>query len=326
MRCFVISPIGQPGSAARDHADDVFHCIIEPALKEADIRGHRADHVQDVGRITKKMYEDILTSDFCIAVLHGFNPNVFYELAIAHSAGIPVVLLSEEGVDLPFDLKDERVFHYDLSPRAIYRGENVRALLAMIESVRRLEGLRIVPFGNNLVPLNGAANELPYSLAKETNASAEFWIGLIKRSRARLSLAGIGFTSWKGIPGMREALIEASTSGCEIRVLTMDSTNPAFQNMLNPEISSPIPASRGSINEEARAWFQATLVASDKCAVKALKKGMLFQQLIIYDNAALISPYLYSATTGYSPRLDINDKCPAFDVFVREYEELWAIN
>jgi hypothetical protein len=28
-------------------------------------------------------------------VLHGFNPNVF-ELAIAHSAGIPVVLLSEK--------------------------------------------------------------------------------------------------------------------------------------------------------------------------------------------------------------------------------------
>ena len=51
------------------------------------------------------MYEAILTSDFCIAVLHGFNPNVFYELAVAHSAGIPVVLLSEKGVDPPFDLK-----------------------------------------------------------------------------------------------------------------------------------------------------------------------------------------------------------------------------
>lgn len=81
MKCFIISPIGQPGSAAREHADDVFECIIKPTLKEADIDGHRADHVQDVGRITKQMYDEILTSDFCIAVLHGFNPNVFYELA-----------------------------------------------------------------------------------------------------------------------------------------------------------------------------------------------------------------------------------------------------
>jgi hypothetical protein len=99
MKCFVISPIGQPGSAAREHADDVYECIIRPALKEAEVDGQRADHVKDVGRITRQMYDEILTSDFCIAVLHGFNPNVFYELAVAHSAGIPVILLSEKGID-----------------------------------------------------------------------------------------------------------------------------------------------------------------------------------------------------------------------------------
>ena len=89
------------------------------------------------------MYDAILNADFCIAVLHGFNPNVFYELAVAHSAGIPVILLSEQGIDPPFDLKDERVFHYDLSPRAIHRGDNVRGLVIMIESVRRLQGKRV---------------------------------------------------------------------------------------------------------------------------------------------------------------------------------------
>ncbi len=111
MNCFVISPIGQPKTPIREHADDVFQCIIDPALKEAKVDGHRADQLEGVGRITMQIYTDILTSDFCIAVLHGFNPNVFYELAVAHCAGVPVILLSEKGIDPPFDLKDERVFY-----------------------------------------------------------------------------------------------------------------------------------------------------------------------------------------------------------------------
>ena len=132
MKCFVISPIGQQGSSVRKHADDVFECIIEPALKEAQVDGHRADHIKDVGRITAQMYNEILSCDFCIAILHDFNPNVFYELAVAHCAGIPVIILSEKGTDPPFDLKDERVFHYDLSPRAIFHRDNTHALLESI--------------------------------------------------------------------------------------------------------------------------------------------------------------------------------------------------
>jgi hypothetical protein len=200
MKCFIISPIGQPASATREHADDVFECIIKPALEEADVDGHRADHVKDVGRITKQMYDSILTSDFCIAVLHSFNPNVFYELAVAHSAGIPVILLAEKGIDPPFDLKDERVFHYDLSPRSIYRGDNIRTLVDMIDSVRRLQGKREVPFGSSLIPLNATGADLPYVLKNETSATAEYWLQFARRARKRLYLAGIGFTSWKGIP------------------------------------------------------------------------------------------------------------------------------
>ena len=127
-------------------------------------------------------------SDFCIAVLHGFNPNVFYELAVAHSAGIPVILMCEKGIDPPFDLKDERASHYDLSPRAIYSGENARALVAMIEGVRRLQGKREVPFGNNLIPLNATGTGLPYSLTSETNATAEYWLDL-GRPRAQAALS-----------------------------------------------------------------------------------------------------------------------------------------
>jgi hypothetical protein len=326
MKCFVISPIGQPGTPARNHADDVFECIIEPALKAATVEGHRADHIKDVGRITHQMYDDILSADFCIAVLHGFNPNVFYELAVAHSAGIPVILLTEAGIDPPFDLKDERALPYDLSPRSIYRGDNVQSLITMIESVRRLQGARKVPFGINLTPLNAPAANAAYLLRDETNSRADYWRQLVGGTRTRLYLAGIGFTGWRGMPGMKEALAATAESGCEIRVLTMDADNPAFPCMMNPEISMGGHAGQGPRLVEARAWFKNTLGGAPKSEVRALRCGILYQQIIIADDRALISPYLYSANTGFSPSLEISEKGPAFSAFAREFEQLWKAN
>jgi hypothetical protein len=326
MKCFVISPIGQPGSATREHADDVFECVIDPALKKADVNGRRADQVKDVGRITRQMYDDILTSDFCVAVLHDFNPNVFYELAVAHSAGIPVILLSEKGIDPPFDLKDERVFHYDLNPRAIHRGDNIIGLLARIESVRQLKGRREVPFGNNLIPLNATGAELPYVLRNESNATGDYWVQLVGRARERLYLAGIGFTGWRGIPGMREALRATADAGCEIRVLTMDAKNPAFGFMLNPDVTAAGAETQAPSIAETRSWFFSALQGRPKSDIRALEKGILFQQIIVSDDQALISPYLFSSNTGYSPRLDIKKSCPVFDAFLREFNELWNAN
>lgn len=144
------------------------------------------------------------------------------------------MLLSEKGVDPPFDLKDERVLHYDLSPRAIYKGDNIRELLAKIESVRRLEGRREVPFGANLSPLNAAGIALPYDLKQETNANAERWLQLVRGARTRLYLGGIGFTGWRGMPGMREALSAVVQAGCDIRVMTIDVANPVFPHIFNP--------------------------------------------------------------------------------------------
>jgi hypothetical protein len=53
---------------------------------------------------------------------------------------------------------------------------------------------------------------------------------------------------------------------------------------------------------------------------------MLFQQIIVCDDQILVSPYLYSANTGFSPRLDMKATLPAFGAFLREFEYLWKLN
>ena len=115
-RCFVISPIGQPDTAVRYHADDVYRFIIRPALEKFGIEPERSDEISESGRITEQMFERIFRADLCVAVLTGFNPNVFYELAVAQCAARPSLLLIEQGLTLPFDVKDLRTIEYQLQP------------------------------------------------------------------------------------------------------------------------------------------------------------------------------------------------------------------
>ena len=66
------------------------------------------------------MMEAINESDLIVALLTGHNPNVFYELAVAHCWEKPVVCLLKAGEPVPFDVKDTRIIPYDLtSPRSV---------------------------------------------------------------------------------------------------------------------------------------------------------------------------------------------------------------
>ena len=49
-----------------------------------------------------------------IAELTTRNPNVFYELGIAHALQKPVVLVAANEPDVPIDLKHIRVIYYDM--------------------------------------------------------------------------------------------------------------------------------------------------------------------------------------------------------------------
>ena len=49
-----------------------------------------------------------------VADLSGKNPNVFYELGLAHAARKPVVFTSGRLEDVPFDLRHLRVIVYEV--------------------------------------------------------------------------------------------------------------------------------------------------------------------------------------------------------------------
>ncbi|MGY4573625.1 hypothetical protein [Bradyrhizobium sp. USDA 3256] len=107
--CFVLMPFGAP-------IGDYYSQIYEPAIRKAGLRPVRADaDIFGTGKIIDQIWAGINSAKVLVAELTNRNPNVFYELGLAHALDKPVVLISSNEGDVPFDLKHIRVIYYNVS-------------------------------------------------------------------------------------------------------------------------------------------------------------------------------------------------------------------
>lgn len=112
---FVISPIGAAGSDDYTRFLLSLDYIVKKALPEDAWYVIRADFESSPDSITSKVVSRIIESELIVADLSDHNPNVFYELAVAHGYKRPVVHIMADGQRPPFDVVDQRVIFYDLT-------------------------------------------------------------------------------------------------------------------------------------------------------------------------------------------------------------------
>lgn len=105
--CFVMMPFGE-------WFDRYYAEIYVPAIKEAGFEPVRADELFTTGSVVEQIWEQIEKAKLLLADLSGKNPNVFYELGLAHAAKKPVVFTAGQLDDVPFDLRHLRVIIYDI--------------------------------------------------------------------------------------------------------------------------------------------------------------------------------------------------------------------
>ncbi|MGL1937132.1 MAG: nucleoside 2-deoxyribosyltransferase [Fibrobacterales bacterium] len=105
-KCFVIMPFSET-------FERYYKGIIKPAIQKNDLDPIRADSLFKSTHIMEDIWNSIKEANICIAELTGKNPNVFYELGLAHAQKKPVILVSESIDDVPFDLRPLRVLIYD---------------------------------------------------------------------------------------------------------------------------------------------------------------------------------------------------------------------
>jgi hypothetical protein len=113
--CFVIGPIGDPGSLTRRHADMLLNAIIRPTIEPLGYMVKRADEDPTPGMISDSMLIDLRDAELVVADLSELNPNAFYELGIRHARMKPTIHMAIEGLRLPFDNAGYRAVRFDLS-------------------------------------------------------------------------------------------------------------------------------------------------------------------------------------------------------------------
>ena len=93
----------------------IYEEAIVPALEAAGLRGLHAGEIFGNREIMEDIWTSICTARLVIADVTGRNPNVFYELGIAHTLGKECVVLTQSSEDVPFDIRARRYLHYDPS-------------------------------------------------------------------------------------------------------------------------------------------------------------------------------------------------------------------
>lgn len=107
--CFVMMPFSKP-------IGDYYSKIYEPAIIKAGLKPIRADNdIFGTGKIIDQIWSGITNAKVLLADLTNRNPNVYYELGLAHALKKPVVLVCSNEEDVPFDLKHIRVIYYDMT-------------------------------------------------------------------------------------------------------------------------------------------------------------------------------------------------------------------
>lgn len=110
--CFVLMPF-------KKELQPVYEDHIRKIVESEGLSCLRSDEIIKPNQITRDIWEKVNRARLIIADLTGKNPNVFYEVGLAHAIGKDVILITQTAKDVPFDLKALRYIEYSYTPRDV---------------------------------------------------------------------------------------------------------------------------------------------------------------------------------------------------------------
>jgi len=93
--------------------DSAYQGVIKPIVKKHGYRPLRIDDIQDSGKITDQIIEEISKSQIVIADLSGETPNCYYEAGFAHAIGKEMIFTIRKNTPIHFDLSVYRFIEWD---------------------------------------------------------------------------------------------------------------------------------------------------------------------------------------------------------------------
>lgn len=123
LRSLVIAPFDAAGQRVLD--------AVARALRELGVEVFSFDNVAPGASLANAITDAVRSSDFLVADVSRQNPNVFYELGLAHALRKPTILIAsaEAQGGLPSDLAG---FQY-----IVYEPNNLRSLVNHVQRAAR---------------------------------------------------------------------------------------------------------------------------------------------------------------------------------------------
>lgn len=102
-----------------DDLKPVYEKHIKHVSELLSLKVKRADDFFTSNAVMQDVWTGICSSRVIIADCTKRNPNVFYEIGLAHAIGKPIILITQNIEDVPFDLRHIRFIQYHYSQRGM---------------------------------------------------------------------------------------------------------------------------------------------------------------------------------------------------------------
>jgi hypothetical protein len=166
--------------------------VIRPAVEGLGLVCVRGDEVYSKPNVVADLWKAIRQARVIIAELTTRNPNVLYEIGLAHAIGKPTILLTRNEDDVPFDLKALRYRYYDTNDP--FWGTNLaQAIKSMVRNVLDEPGLSAhLDDVNTQVefPENPRETPVPTRETQEAIDVSGTWQGSWRRTHASIEHEG----------------------------------------------------------------------------------------------------------------------------------------
>lgn len=145
LRAFVLMPF-------EPEFENIYTDLIAPALESVGYEVAKADSFFDQRNILKDIIHGISHANLVVADLTSLNPNVMYELGIAHALSKPTIMLTQNMEEVPFDLRSYRIIVYSV------RFNEVMHLQEKLREIAKKREAGSITFEN---PVSDFAAKLP---------------------------------------------------------------------------------------------------------------------------------------------------------------------
>jgi hypothetical protein len=350
-KAFVISPIGDPMSPERIHADWVLDSIIKPACSQAAADGtgfvvDRGEQAKRPGDIMEHVVESLIHDRIVFAILAFDRPNVYYELALANAAGRHVIMLRHNLEKTHFDIAGLRAISYRYPMEGEALADKIAEVADYVRTVMKMEAFRPTVFNNNLNPLGRLYREYEFkSTFKDVDIPS--YCEIFLQARKFIGLQGITLLHfarsnflWNTHDGRSLNffdLVRAKVlfDTVDVRVVMMHEDNAALPHFLKfldrDKFTDSLKAVREEIKQSFAAWSALRDELNGKASERAdgrkgklevirLEHGVVNYRLTVTDQQLIVTPYLnIFPFNSQGPALICQAGTPFYDRINREF-------